>query len=483
MTVANEKICDVLIEAGIDHVFGLPGGQASRIWASLASREDKIKTILVRHEQAASCMADMYGRLTGKPGVLIGEGPFIGSSGAFGIIEAFLSSSPMLVLTDLDDADTFGQHGKYQCGTGEYGCYDLKGMLKSTSKYVTYACTPEEAVQGVQLAIKHATSGRPGPACVIMRNAAILGELNPARVPKIYPTERYLRSSITTPLKEDIERAAEILVKANLPVMIAGNGVHASKAYLELRRLAEFLDMPVATSRKGKSVFPEIHPLALGIMGRFGQRIANDVIAAADVLLVAGCRLSPENTMFESTKLIDPLRQKIIQLDIEPRNAGWTYPVEMGLIGDLKPMLPGLLNALVEKVGKEPPWAGERTEALQKRKQAMGFFQEPELHSDVSPILPQRLVGELNEVLSSSTIVTLDGGNNSLWMGHFFRSKKTGTVFFAGGLAGMGWGVPAALVAKFLKPDRPVVIRITRSIRRHEQFKARCNLGLLHSVL
>jgi acetolactate synthase-1/2/3 large subunit len=457
MTKASEQICDVLIEAGIEHVFGMPGGGASVIWNSLTNRQDKINTVLVRHEQAASCMADMYGRLTGKPAVLIGQGPFIGSSGTFGILEAFLSCSPMLVLTDTSDANTFSQHGNYQSGTGEHGSYDLPGMLRAASKYVTYAVTPEEAVQGVQLAIKQATSGRPGPACVVMRTAAIAGEVNPESIPKIYPTERYLRSSLTTPLRIELEKAAELLIKANYPVLIAGNGVHVSKAYTELRQLAELLGMPVATSYKGKSTFPETHPLAVGMMGTYGHKLANNVIADADVLLVAGSELSPDNTLYESTKLIDPSRQMIIQIDVDPRNAGWTYPVEMALIGDLKPALQGLLEVLEERGGKGLPLAEKRTTVLGKRKQAEGFFDTPEMYSTVSPILPQRLVKELNKAVSPSTILTLDAGNNRLWMSHFFQSKEVGTVFGPGGIGGMGWGVAAALAAKLVCPEKPVV--------------------------
>jgi len=457
MTTASEQICDVLIETGIEHVFGIPGGGTSIIWNSLSSRQDRIKTILVRHEQAASCMADMYGRLTGKPAALIGQGPFIGSSGTFGILEAFLSCSPMLVLTDTSDANTFSQHGHYQSGTGEYGSYDLPGLLRAASKYVTYAVTPEEAVQGVQLAIKHATSGRPGPACVVMRTAAISGEVNPERIPKIYPTERYLRASLTTPPRTEIKKAAELLIKANYPVLIAGNGVHVSRAYTELRQLAELLGIPVATSYKGKSTFPETHPLAVGMMGTYGHKLANNVIAEADVLLVAGSELSPDNTLYESTKLIDPSRQLIIQLDIDPRSAGWTYPLEIALIGDLKPALQGLLEALEERGGKGLPLTEKRTEVLSGRKQTEGFFEAPEMHSTASPILPQRLVKELNEAIPPSTILTLDAGNNRLWMSHFFQSKEAGTVFGPGGIGGMGWGVAAALAVKLVCPDKPVV--------------------------
>ena len=457
MAKASDRICDVLTEAGIDHVFGMPGGGTTHIWKSLASREDRFRIILVRHEQAASCMADMYGRLSGRPAVLIGQGPFIASSGTFGILEAFSSCSPMVILTDTSEADAFSQHGNYQSGTGEYGSYDLPGMLRAASKYVTYAVTPEEAVQGVQLAIKHATSGRPGPACVVMRTAAISGEVNPERVPKIYPTERYLRTSLTTPPQADIESVAKLLIEARYPVLIGGNGVHVSKAYSELRQLAELLAMPVATSYKGKSVFPEVHPLAVGMMGSFGQKVANDVIADADVLLVAGSRLSPNNTLYESTELIDPSRQRIIQLDIDPRNAGWPYPVEIGLIGDLRIVLRGIIEAVARRMGGEGLSSAEkRMEALKERKQAEGFFEEPDT-SNASPILPKRLVCELNGVVGPSAILTLDAGNNRLWMTHFFQSKEAGTVFSPGGIGGMGWGVAAALAAKLLNPEKPVI--------------------------
>ncbi|MGB2800400.1 MAG: thiamine pyrophosphate-binding protein, partial [Dehalococcoidia bacterium] len=293
MTRSSEKICDVLIEAGVDHVFGIPGGGTIPLWRALYDKQDKIRVILARHEQAAACMADMYGRLTGKPAALMGQGAFIASSGGFGILEAYLSSSPMLVLTDTSDMGTFGQHGSYQSGAGEYGSFDIAGIFRAMSKFTTCATTPDEAVQGVQLAIKHATSGRPGPSCVVMRNNAISGELDPDRVPKIYPTDGYLRTSPATAPKEEVDRAVELLLKAERPVIIAGNGVHIARAYDELSDLAELLEMPVTTTYKGKSTFPEVHPLALGMMGTFGQKAANSMVADADLLLVAGSRLSP----------------------------------------------------------------------------------------------------------------------------------------------------------------------------------------------
>ena len=456
MTKISEKICDVLVEAGIDYVFGIPGGGTSPIWNALFDKQDRIKTFLARHEQSAGCMADMYGRMTGKPGVLMGQGAFIASCGAFGILEGYLFGSPMLVITDTSDAG-FSQHGNYQSGTGEYGSFDIVGILRSMSKYVTYAVTPEEAVHGVQLAIKHARAGRPGPACVVMRTNAAFEEFDSEKSPRFHNTSGYLKESLGIPPAEDIERVAHLLMDSQHPVIIAGSGVHASKAYEELGELAELLGAPVATSYRGKSAFPEIHPLALGMMGTFGQKVANSVIADADLILVAGCRLSPSDTKFETPQLIDPSRQRIIQIDIDPRNTGWTYPVEIGLVGDLKAVLAQLLSTLKELAEGKPTHTRERLEALEKRKKEEGFFEAPELYSDASPLLPQRIVREIEEAVDASTIITLDAGNNRLWTSHFLRSKEVRTVFCPGGIAGMGWGPSAALTAKLLHPDRPVL--------------------------
>ncbi|MFO7965069.1 MAG: thiamine pyrophosphate-binding protein [Desulfobacterales bacterium] len=453
MTAAYDKICDVLVEAGIDHVFGIPGGGTIPIWNALYDRQDRIKAVLTRHEQAASCMADIYGRVTGRPAVLMGQGAFIASSGGFGILEAYLSNTPMLILTDTSDMGTFSQHASYQSGTGEYGSFDIRDILKAMSKFTTYAVTPEEAVQGIQLAVKHAMAGRPGPAAVVMRSSAISGDIDENRVPRIYPTSGYLKGSLPTAPREEIKKAVGLLSEAKTPVIIAGNGVHLSKSYDALRRLSESLGIPVASSYKGKSVFPETHPLALGMMGSFGQKLANDEIARADVILVAGCHLAPSDTLFESPDLIKPDAQTIIQIDIDPRNAGWTYPVSHALVGDLK----HIMGSMADMVDRNSPAAENRESELAERKRASEFFTAPEAASDDIPLLPQRIVCEIDKAVDEHALITLDAGNNRLWMSHFFKSKAAGSVFCPGGAAGMGYGPPAALGLKLLHPNRPVL--------------------------
>ena len=176
----------------------------------------------------------------------------------------------MIALTDTSEGGVFAQHGAYQGGSGEHGAIDFPTLFKTISKYTTYATTPKEAVQGLQLAIKHATTGRPGPACVLMRRNAVLGEADADTPPRLFPTAGYLRGAPQPAAAQDVEQALQLLLQAERPVLIAGYGVHTARAYNELRTLAEFLGAPVATSAKGKSTLPENHPLAVGLMGTFG---------------------------------------------------------------------------------------------------------------------------------------------------------------------------------------------------------------------
>ena len=264
-----DRIVEVLEEAGIDHVFGIPGGDTGRIFKALYDKQDKIKVVVARDEQTAACMADMYGRLTGKPGVFMAQGCYAASTGLFGVIEAALGSSPMVVITDITTYGVPPGHGTLQCGGGEYGNFDIAAIFRATCKFTAVAHTPAEGVQAVQRAIKHAITGRPGPTAAILAIDAMRGDITDDTFPRIYDTRGYLHNAVSVPLASEVERAADMLLTAKRPVIVAGNGIHASKAYAELQALAEGLAAPVATSTLGKGVFPEVHPLGLGVDGHF----------------------------------------------------------------------------------------------------------------------------------------------------------------------------------------------------------------------
>ena len=456
MPKANELIVQLLEEAGIEYVFGIPGGGTGQIYNLLVGKEDRIKAILCRHEQTAAIMADVYGRATGKPAVVMGQGLFIGSNASFGIMEAMLSSSPMLVLTDTSDGGS-AQHPANQSGAGEYGSIDLPTIMKSMTKYTTLATNPKEAVIGTQLAIKHATSGRPGPAAVVMRSAAIGGEVDVESPPFIHHTAGYLNTAKPQSAPQDIQQAIEILSSSQRPVIVAGNGVHQAQAHAQLQQLAELWGAPVATSYKGKSAIAETHPLSLGMAGVYGQEAANRAVGDADTVLVIGAKLSPQDTVREQPSVFDPHRQRIIQIDIDDRNAGWTFPIELGLIGDAGSILSQLVDASQDVAPASADNRKEWLDGLPNRKESTSFYDDPAMHVDSSPVTPQRLVALLRENLDDSTLFTLDAGNNRTWMAHFYQAPRANTFFAPGGTAGMGWGLPAAVALKIVFPDRPVV--------------------------
>ena len=456
MPTADELIVQTLEEAGIEYVIGIPGGGTGQIFNLLYGKEDRIKTILVRHEQIAAIMADAYGRATGRPAAIMGQGLFMASNATFGIMEAMLSSSPMLVITDTSDGGV-AFHAANQSGAGEYGSMDITTILKTMTKYTSLATTPKEAVMATQLAIKHATSGRPGPASVVMRSAAISGEVDVESPPFIHNAAGYLNTAKPQSAPQDIQKAIEILSQSKRPVLVAGNGVHLSKSHQQLQELAELWNMPVATSYKGKSAIAETHPLSVGMVGVYGQEAANRSVGEADTVVVVGAKLTPQDTVRERPSIFNPLNQKIIQIDIDDRNAGWTFPVDLGLIGDAGSILSQLVEASQPVAANSASDRKEWADALPQRKQTGSFYEDPAMHQDSSPVTPQRLVTLLHENMSADAIFALDAGNNRTWMAHFYQARQANTFFSPGGTAGMGWGLPAAVGLKLVYKDRPVV--------------------------
>ena len=403
MPTAAELIVQTLEEAGVEYVFGIPGGGTGQIFGLLHGREDRIKTILVRHEQAAAIMADAYARASGKPAVVMGQGLFIGSNASFGIMESMLSSSPMLILTDTSDGGV-SMHAANQSGAGEYGSIDLPAIFRAMTKYTAVAASPKEAVLSAQLAIKHSLSGRPGPAAVVMRSASIGGEVDVESPPFIHNAAGYLNTAKPQSAPADVEKAVEILSESARPVIIAGNGVHVAKAHAQLQELAELWQAPVATSYKGKAALPETHPLSLGMVGVYGQDAANRLVGEADAVLVIGAKLTPQDTVRERPDVFNPLRQRIIQIDIDERNAGWTFPIDLGLVGDAGAIMDQLLDVSKDSAesskSRRQAWAA----GLDEVKRQMAFYDDPEMHRDSSPVTPQRLVALLQQTLDPSTV-------------------------------------------------------------------------------
>src|SRR6201993_3562608 len=189
---AADLVGRVLQEAGIEFVFGISGGHTGRIVSGLSQYQNSVRMITVREESLGGVMAEVYGRLTRRPGVLIGQGPWVLGTGLIGTMEAYLSSSPMLLLTDFSDATPFHLHAPYQQATGDYGSWDARRAFGGITKQVMQAQEPIAAEQATQLAIKHASSGQPGPVAVLFSHDALAGNVAPASEPILYPTRYYL---------------------------------------------------------------------------------------------------------------------------------------------------------------------------------------------------------------------------------------------------------------------------------------------------
>lgn len=450
-----EGIVRVLEDAGIDMVFGIAGGNMGRLYDALYDHQNSIRAVLVRHEQLASVMAEVYGRLTGKPGVCTGQGIFMLANGLLGTIEAHFAASPMLLLTDFSDIAPFTQHATYQGGTGAYGSVDTKQALSGVTKYVATASDPLQAAHATQLAIKHALSGERGPVAVLYHSSALNGPIDPNQRPFVYPTKHHFPAA-SSAHPADIEAVAHALNAAERPVIIAGNGVRVSKGYEQLAELAALVGAPVTTTAAGKGVYAETGDWALGVCGNFGQATANAVVGGADVILAVGTRLGPADTANENPALIDPTRQTILQIDIEPKNASWAFPCETVLVGDAGPTLAQVADAVRVSGAPSPDTITARRQVLDAARAEHKFFGSPHYTSDDTPMQPQRVFAELLKATDKDAMFTCDAGENRIFMAHHFRTKAPGTLLMSGS-GGMGYAIPAALASKLVFPDRQVI--------------------------
>jgi acetolactate synthase-1/2/3 large subunit len=447
-----EAIIRALEDAGVDTVFGMSGGNTGRIFSQLAFHTDTIRCVLVRNEAHATSAAEAYARATGKVAVAMGQGSWLLGQGIVGTLEALFGATPMLLLGDLSDGAPYSLHAPYQSATGEYGSWDARTAFSGITKAVFEPHDPVSAVQSVQLALKHARAGQPGPVAVLFHSAALTGKVGPGSVPRLYATSGYLPA--VTQAKPDVSALTDALRGAEAPVLVAGGGVRTAGARTELLRVAEATGAIVVTTSAGKGVFPEEHPLSAGVFGNFGAPGANEALAAADTVLVLGSKLGPSDTANEAPGLIDPARQRIIQVDIEPRNAAWTMPTSEVVIADAR----AVLTAVLDELGSAPVDGGTVAGRLARNE----GYRAANLAGSVAasesvPLHPQRVIAELRAALPDDAVICADAGENRLLMCRYFESRQGGEYLQPAGAGGMGYAIPAALGVKSQAPGRTVV--------------------------
>lgn len=426
-------------------VFGLPGGHMVDVVDALRDHPE-ISAVLVRGESLATVMAEAYARLSGSPAVVIAQGAWVLGAGGIGIMEAHLGSSPMLVLVDATEGGSYSHHGPYQSGFGDYGAYDLPAALRAITKRTFVATDPVQAVEMTQLALVHATTGEPGPVAVVFHSRALQDQVDDAGASRI-SLDRPLSRARPVPDPERVTTAAGVLVSAERPVILVGNGARGARD--QLVALSDRLSAPMVTTAAGKGAVPEDQELSFGVIGAFGNDVANRALGSADVVLAVGTKIGATDTIDEHPDLLDGRRQTLVHVDVEPLNLGWTHQVDHALLGPAEAVLPELTRHAADVVSDTAAWRRELRHVAEERA-------VPEL-VEGDRVNPRALAALLGEALPNDAVVTCDAGENRLFMLHDYRVRGAGTLLQPNGGGGMGYAIPAALAATYALPDRLAV--------------------------
>lgn len=431
----SEAIIKSLKDQGVDVVFGYPGGVLLPLYDVIYDSD--LKHILVRHEQCAAHAADGYARASGKVGVCIGTSGPGATNLVTGIATAYMDSSPVIAIA--------GQVATPLIGNDAFQEVDTIGMTMPITKHNFQAMHADEIPDIIRSSFYIAESGRPGPVVLDIPQDVQNEEFDLENAPTI-DLSGYKPTKRGHPLQ--VRRAAELILNAKKPVILAGGGVILSNSSEELLKLAEITGAPVTTTLMGKGAVPEDHPLSLGMLGMHGRQAANLTVDDCDCLIAVGCRFS-DRTTGSIQKFAK--NAKIIHIDIDPAEIGKNIDVNIPIVGDAKIVLQNLLKTLSQhKVTTiNTSWTQH---VINLKKEFM-----PRISFNNIPLKPQQAIKEISEAITDDTIVTTDVGQNQMWMAHYFTSKIPRTFISSGGLGTMGFGFPAAMGAKVAKPENDVV--------------------------
>jgi len=425
-----------LEKEGVELVFGLPGGANLPIYDELY--KSNIRHILARHEQSAAHMADGFGRVSRRPGVCFATSGPGATNLVTGIATAQADSAPMIAVT--------GQVPLKMIGKDAFQESDIIGISNPIVKYAFQPTSPAEIPEVVKKAFYISSTGRPGPVLIdipkdVQQNEAEMKFPDDIKIKGYHPW--------VDPDIAEIERAIEMLLSAERPIILAGGGVIISGAFAELQSIAELLMIPVVTTFKGKGSFPENHPLSLGPIGMHGHAEANKMMVEADCVLAAGSRFSDRSVgTFEEFEK----RLKIIHMDVDPAEIGKNQTTSVAVVGDVKTSLRIMVKMLIQKTikrGGDYPWLKRVNETKEYYRENLKLYNHP--------LGAAKVLRKLREVLPHQSIVTTEVGQHQMWASLFFDVIQPGTFFSSTGLGTMGWGFPAAIGAKAAKPGVPVV--------------------------
>lgn len=430
----------------VKHVFGLPGDTSVPLYDALYQMRDEIRHVLTRDERSAAFMADAYARVSFKPGVC--DAPSGGGALYMlpGIAEAHGSSIPLLAITtDIAVGET---------GKGTLTELDQCALFDSITKWTSLVTDSGRIPEMVRRAFRVATSGRPGPVHLALPKNVLDGKVEAKiRAEKeclVYPSRR------THPDLAAIKRAADLLVKAEKPVIVAGGGVIISQAWEELTELAELLGIPVGTTLTGKGSISEAHPLSLGVVGDNGARpYANKTVEEADLVLFVGCKTGSVSTR---RWRIPRAGTKIVHIDVDPSEIGKNFETEAGVVGDAKLALKELIDCLETTIKRGAPKRGSRAARIRDLAREWLDQVAPKMSSESTPIKPQRVMKELRETLPKNSLIIADAGTGTAFGAAYIDNLQPGRSFICfRAHGGLGYAVPGAIGAKLAAPDRTIL--------------------------
>jgi acetolactate synthase-1/2/3 large subunit len=447
---AIKLLLKYLESENVKYIFGIPGGPLMPLYEAI-HEQGNIRAILTKHEQGAAFMADGYARVSGGLGVCCATtGP--GATNLMtGVTCAYADSVPLLVLTAQIATGAFGK-GAVQESTS-HGA-DVVDMFKPITKMSMMLPTGDKMADVVRLAIRTAMTGRRGPV-----HLSLPADLVKKEVPlELIQPDNYRADSACFD-RAAIKEASRLLLKAQRPAILAGNGVNLSRSHPELRALAEKLMIPVCTSPQAKAAFPEDHSLSMGVFGFGGSPRADAYLLSGevDVLLVVGTSLGEFSTQTWDKRLQPS--SALIQIDIDPGEIGKNYRTSVGITGDAKVCLKELLYQVERDIKWLDNFAPPSQDYVRsfKEKHPRCLEQEKCL-SDAAPLKPQRLVYELGRMMPEDSMLFVDIGNCIAWAVHYLCLPKPGGFFLNMGMASMGHAVASAIGGKLARPNSPAVV-------------------------
>ncbi len=430
MKTGAQLLIDSLQAIGIEVLFGIPGGVVIPIFDVLYDAD--LKSVLMRHEQAAAHAADGYARASGKLGCCLATSGPGATNLVTGIATANFDSVPILAIT--------GQVRRDLIGNDAFQEADITGITRGITKHNYLVRNAEDIPRIIREAAYVATTGRQGPVLV-----DIPVDVSTSQVEDVVPGEVKIPGYQPTieGNQRQIERAAEAINAAERPVFYVGGGAIASNAAAEVKAFAEAAHLPVTTTLMGLGAFPEDHPQALRMLGMHGTPVANYAVMSSDLLIALGARFDDRITG-KITEFAE--HAKIIHIDIDPASIGKSVPVDLPVVGDARQVLNELTPLVEYRERKEwfdqiAHWAENHKLSYQKN----------------DKVKPQYVIEQLREVTNGDAIICTEVGQNQMWAAQWYGFKRPRQFISSGGLGTMGYGFPAAIGAQLACPDATVV--------------------------